>query len=288
MRWPGLISFGLRRRTILALAGQVTIVTGASTGIGRCIALEVATQHARLCLVGRQLDKLESVAEEVRALGAEAHVFQADLASEPDILKTSQSIVDQFGHIDILIHCAGMISQGSVAETPVEVMDELYRVNFRAPYLLTHRLLPFLEHTGQIVFVNSTAGLTAKAGVSQYAASKHALKALADSLRQELSPIGIRVLTVYPARTATPMQEKIFQYEKRTYCPELLLQPERVARSVMHVLTMPRDSEITDLSIRGVTDMSVPHPKEIAAKPVTSTESPAGSPMLAKSVRQGH
>lgn len=241
----------------MQLQDQVTVLTGASSGIGRCIALELAQKRTKLCLIGRRETQLNLVAQEVREAGGEAQIYLADLASEGRLLQVSDAIIRDHGKVHILVHCAGMISIGPIATAPVEDLDQLYRVNLRAPYVLTQRLLPAMAGWGQIVFVNSSAGLAAKAGVSQYAGMKHGLKALADSLRVELSESGIRVLSVYPARTATPMQEEIFRQEKRIYQPELLLQPESVARSVVHVLTMPRDAEITDLAIRGVANMSV-------------------------------
>lgn len=239
------------------LVDQVTVLTGASGGIGRCIALALAEQQAKLCLIGRRKAQLRELAREVSAAGGQAQIYLADLASETEIAQACEDVGRDFAKVDIMVHCAGIISMGPVATAPPEDFDNLFRVNLRAPYLLTQLLLPRMSSGGQIVFVNSSAGLSAKAGVSQYAGTKHALKALADSLRHELSESGIRVLSVYPARTATAMQEEIFRRENRIYQPKLLLQPEYVARSIMHVLSMPRDAEITDLSIRGVANMSI-------------------------------
>jgi short-subunit dehydrogenase len=106
------------------------------------------------------------------------------------------------------------------------------------------------ESRGQIVIMNSTAGLEARARVGQYAATKHALKALADSLREEVNSAGIRVLSLYLGRTATAMQEKIFQAEGRSYIPENLLQPEDVAALLVALLRLPRTAEVTDVRIR--------------------------------------
>jgi NADP-dependent 3-hydroxy acid dehydrogenase YdfG len=104
---------------------------------------------------------------------------------------------------------------------------------------------------GQIVFINSSVGLTAKRpDIGQYAATKHALKAIADSLREEVNPKGLRVLTVYLGRTATPMQETISRQEGRAYHPETLLQPEDVASVVLNALMLPPTAEVTDISIR--------------------------------------
>jgi NADP-dependent 3-hydroxy acid dehydrogenase YdfG len=104
---------------------------------------------------------------------------------------------------------------------------------------------------GQIVFINSSVGLSAKrAEIGQYAATKHALKAIADTLREELNPKGIRVLSVYLGRTATPMQKALCHEERKAYHPEMLLQPEDVASVIVHALTLARTAEVTDISIR--------------------------------------
>jgi NADP-dependent 3-hydroxy acid dehydrogenase YdfG len=140
---------------------------------------------------------------------------------------------------------------GSISQTSVEELDALYRTNVRGPYALTQALLPMLvARRGQIVFINSSVGLAARAGVGAYAASKHALKAIADSLRAEVNPLGVRVISVYPGRTATPQQEKIYEQEGRPYQPDLLLQPEDIAKTVLNALTIPRTAEVTDIHIR--------------------------------------
>ena len=100
------------------------------------------------------------------------------------------------------------------------------------------------------VFVNSSAGLNSKANVGQYAASKHALKAIADCLREEVNPDGIRVLSIYPGRTATPMQEALYKAEGRTYHPEILMQPSDAAQVVIQALRLPRTVEVTDIHLR--------------------------------------
>ena len=154
--------------------------------------------------------------------------------------------------MDILIHCAGVIHQDKLERARIEDFDQQYATNVRAPYVLTQHLLPFLiARRGQIVFINSSVGLlTRRPEVGQYSATKHALKAIADSLREEVNPKGIRVLTVYLGRTATPMQEALFRQEGKTYCPEVLMQPEDVAFVVVQALILPSTAELTDISIR--------------------------------------
>jgi len=129
--------------------------------------------------------------------------------------------------------------------------NTLYRTNVRLPFLLTQALLPFLKaKQGQIVFVNSSQGLHAQANTGPYAATKHALKGLADSLRDEVNTDGVRVLSIYPGRTATPLVKALFELEGRPYRPEVLLQTEDIAQTVLNALLLARTAEITNLEIR--------------------------------------
>jgi NADP-dependent 3-hydroxy acid dehydrogenase YdfG len=98
--------------------------------------------------------------------------------------------------------------------------------------------------------MNSSVGVQARRGVGQYAATKHALRAVADSLREEINDRGVRVLSVFLGRTASRMQEAIHQKEGRPYRPETLLQPSDVASMVIAALTLPRTAEVTDIHIR--------------------------------------
>ena len=124
-------------------------------------------------------------------------------------------------------------------------------VNLLAPAVLTRLCLPALrEARGTVVFVNSGAGLAAHPQWSAYAASKFGLRALADSLRAEEQPHGVRVTTVYPGRTATPMQQKVHAQEGKEYDPSAWVDPATVVDAILHVLDLPDDATISDLTIR--------------------------------------
>ena len=141
----------------------------------------------------------------------------------------------------------------TVAEGSAENFSLHYRTNLLGPYLLTQQLLSLLlRRRGQIVFINSSVGLTARANIGQFAATKHGLKAIADSLRDEVNPAGVRVLSVYPGRTATPTQERLHTLEGRPYRPDRLLQPEDVASVVVNALCLPRTAEVTEIRIRSM------------------------------------
>jgi short-subunit dehydrogenase len=230
---------------------QIVLVTGASSGIGKAISLALADQGTAMCLVGRNLGKLEAVAEDVRLSASIAHCILADLEKEEDIIDLVEHVDNYVGQVDILIHCAGCIALGAIETADISELDRQYKINIRAPYLLTQLFLPALRaQHGQIVFVNSSAGQTASANAGQYAATKHALRAIADSLRKEVNSYGIRVLSVYPGRTATPMQGAIHEVEGKTYNPERLMQPNDVAAVVVNALKLSRTAEVTDVHVR--------------------------------------
>lgn len=230
---------------------QVVVITGAGSGIGRSLALQLAAQQAKLCLVGRNLYKLEEVAQLAQKTSPQVSIYQFDISEDEDIKTLKELTEKDFGDIDLLVHSAGIISFGELRNTSVVELDRQYRTNVRAPYLLTQTFLPSLiSRQGQIVFINSSAIYSVKAGGGQYAASKQALKAIADSLRAEVNSLGVRVVSIYPGRTASPMQEEIYKTEGREYNPERLLQPEDVASTIISALSLPRTAEVTDINIR--------------------------------------
>lgn len=232
-------------------AGRLALVTGASSGIGRAIASELARNGTGVWLAARGAVALNDTAAELRKSGACVWTMPLDVGDDADLHRLRDRFQDEHGGLDILVHAAGMHVRGTLSDTPVSQLDEQYRVNLRGPYLLTQLLLPLLRaRRGQVVFVNSSVGLQARAGVGAYAATKHGLRALADALRDEVNADGVRVLSVYPGRTATPQQAAIHAEEGRPYRPERLLQPRDVAAAVFQALSLERTAEITDLRVR--------------------------------------
>src|ERR1700739_4536168 len=189
------------------LSLQTAVVTGASSGIGAAIALCLSEEGAKLHLIGRNAGALEAVAQQARKSSPSVLTYRADLSSDADLVRLQKDLNRDCDKLDILVHCAGVIALGPLESASLEDFDRQYRTNVRVPYALTQALLPTLRaHQGSVVFVNSSAGMNTRAGISQYSATKHALKAIADSLRAEVNADGIRVLSVYPGRTASPQQ----------------------------------------------------------------------------------
>jgi NAD(P)-dependent dehydrogenase (short-subunit alcohol dehydrogenase family) len=233
------------------LKGQVAVVTGASSGIGRAIARALSAQEVTLCLPGRRPARLDQLLKDLPGVGPGSHSYRLDLTSGNGVAGFAAWLEQTYPRLDILVHCAGIIGQGTVEETSDEDFDQQFATNVRAPFLLTRALIGRLRaQRGQVVFINSKVGLAAKRGVAAYAASKHALRSLADSLRAEENRHGVRVLSVYPGRTAGPLQEQVHQAEGRVYDSERLMRPEDTAELVLAALCLPRTAEVTDISMR--------------------------------------
>ena len=217
-------------------ADNVIVITGASSGIGAAIAELFRAEKAVVHAIGRSVE------------GENAH--PVDFLA-PDAGDRIDAIAEKLDRVDVLIHSAGVVTLGPIGESPIEDLDWNLAVNLRAPVMLTRALLPhLLKAKGQIVFVNSGAGLTARATWGHYAASKFGLRAIADSLRDEVKPKGVRVMTAYPGRTATPMQERVRELEGQPYDPEAFIQPEDVAKTIIHGLSLPRSADLIELNIR--------------------------------------
>jgi NADP-dependent 3-hydroxy acid dehydrogenase YdfG len=234
-----------------SLKDQIAVVTGASSGIGKAIALSLAGHGAEVCLVARRRELLEDVAKQAHALGSRGHACPADLTKDEDIRGLGEQFQKNFGRVNILVLCGGAIFHGPLEKASLAEFDLMYRSNVRGHYLMIQTMLPLLRKSkGQIVFINSSAGLRSPATTGQFSATQHAFRSIADSLREEVNADGIRVLSVFPGRTATPRIAKLFEKEGRVYQPDLLMQPEDVAEMVIHSLRLPRTAEVTDIRIR--------------------------------------
>ncbi|WP_171166407.1 SDR family oxidoreductase [Streptomyces sp. I05A-00742] len=222
------------------------VITGAGSGIGEALAERLLARGDELYLFARDAGR----AKELAARFPGAHTLVGDLA-DPDRLSWALSHQTLPESVDSLLHVAGVVDLGGVGELTTKTWNRTLAVNLVAPAELTRLLLPQLRLSrGHVVFVNSGAGLSAGPNWSAYAASKHGLKALADSLRAEEHGHGVRVTSVYPGRTATAMQAKVHQQEGKEYDAGKWIDPGSVAATVLHVIDLPRDAEINDVSVR--------------------------------------
>ena len=220
------------------------LLTGGGSGMGAVLAERLLERGDSLLLLARSTER----AHDLRAELPDATVLVADLADAAAV----EAVADQLPEsLDSVVHAAGIVDLGPVAELTTDSWQSQLAVNLVAPAVLTRVCLPALRAArGTVVFVNSSAGLVAHPTWSAYAASKFALRALADSLRAEEQEHGVRVTTVYPGRTATPMQQKVHQQEGKEYDASDWIDPDTVVDAILHVLDLPDDATVSDLTIR--------------------------------------
>lgn len=226
---------------------KTIVITGATSGIGKSLAKLLNKEGAELILIGRNFDPLKNELPN----GHTCKFVAVDLNNDSEIIDFTKQINSSCNKVNILIHSAGIIYLGSLQEMSVDKFDEQYRINVRAPYLITQKLLPLIKNAvGQIVFCNSTAGLQTREYLGQYSASKFALKAIADSLRLEVRALGINVLSAFLGATATPMQEKIHLDMGRAFDPVAFMNSDEIAERILLVMQNGKVAGITDVTIK--------------------------------------
>jgi NADP-dependent 3-hydroxy acid dehydrogenase YdfG len=218
---------------------QSAMITGAAGGLGSAIADALAPTHT-LLLAGRPSDRLDALAAR---LGAPT--WPLDLG-DPESIESAAEVLTE---LDVLIHNAGVVYPGRVAESSPEEWRATFEVNVIGAVSLTLALLPALRNArGQVIFINSGAGINASPGLASYSASKFALRSFADSLRSD-EP-DLRVTSVHPGRFDTDMQRELIAYEGREYAPEQFMKPTTVAAAVAHAVATPPDAHVHEIVIR--------------------------------------
>lgn len=184
--------------------GKVVVLTGASEGIGREMAKELALYNCKLILAARSSERLESLKNELQTTDSEILTIQCDITNESQCEALIQETVASFGGIDVLINNAGLTCRYLISETPVSVQKELMDVNLWGAVHLTTKALPYLMASkGTVVAISSVIGKVPIPGRSGYATSKHALEAFFETLKMEMLEKDVKVLVIRPSYTAT-------------------------------------------------------------------------------------
>lgn len=229
------------------LAEKVSIVTGAGRGIGRAIALLLARSGARVALASRSEGPLAAVAEEIRKEGGEALAVPTDLTRDEQIERLVAQTLRAWGSIDYLINNAGWGRHATVLKARREDWDRTFRVNLRAPMILSQLVLPQLieRGAGAIVNIGSISGKAGQANTAAYSASKFGLIGFSESLYEEVREHGIKVSVILPGFVDTEMIPPTKRLERAK-----MIRPEDVAQAVFFVLTSPPHSCPVEITLR--------------------------------------
>jgi 3-oxoacyl-[acyl-carrier protein] reductase len=232
----------------MTLEGQVALVTGASRGIGRGIALALADAGAQVALAARSPDQLRSVEREIRERGGKAVGLPVDLAEEPQIEALFGRLAETYGRLDILINNAGIGLFGALSDFSAGDFDRLVAVNLKAVFLCCRQAMRLMSprQAGYIINISSVVGFKGYPNQSIYTATKHGVMGITKSLAVEAQPYGIRVSAVLPGGTDTDMRALGRPDLKRSE----LLQPEDIAQTVLFLLSLSPRAAIDQIYVR--------------------------------------
>jgi NADP-dependent 3-hydroxy acid dehydrogenase YdfG len=246
--------------TARALDGTAALVTGASSGIGEATAVALAGQGARVALAARRADRLEALAGRIED---SALVVEADVAREEEARAAVERTVDELGRLDIVVNNAGVMLLGPAVDAPLEEWRRMVDVNLSGLLAVTHAALPHLlraadgrggRGVADLVNISSVAGRVARSGSGVYNATKHAVGAFSEALRQEITDRHVRVSLVEPGAVATELvghnrpevQETILE----RFGDIERLSAEEIADAILYIVTRPRHVAINEILIR--------------------------------------
>jgi NADP-dependent 3-hydroxy acid dehydrogenase YdfG len=245
------------------LAGKVALVTGASSGIGAAAARALAQAGASVTVAARRADRLSALVAEIEAAGGRAGAFACDFADSDAAQQAVAETVKRFGRIDILVNSAGRNAFGAVEAVAPAAWRDVMDLNFMGTLAACHAAIPHMlaQGAGDIVNISSTAGRKASANAGPYCASKFAVNAMSESLRQEVGRQGIRVCVLEPGATRTEgaehledpvLRERIHKHLTR----DGAMAAEDVARTIVFILSLPRNCNVQELLIRPTDDVA--------------------------------
>lgn len=239
------------------LEGKVALVTGASSGIGEATALALAQAGAKVAVFARREDRVDALVERITQSGGRALALVGDVSDETDIQNQFEKAHDTFGRLDILINNAGIMLLGDIDGADTSEWRTMMNTNVLGLMYATHAVLPFMKEQGggHIVNISSVAGRTARAGAGVYNASKWAVNAFSEALRQECVPDNIRVTIIEPGAVATELPSHVTDPTAKEQTDSFYgsitnLASEDIAASILYAVTQPAHVAVNEILIR--------------------------------------
>ena len=239
------------------LSGRVALVTGASSGIGEATAVALAEAGAAVAIGARRRDRLEGLAERLTATGAKVATLDLDVTDEASCRDAVARTRSELGGLDVLVNNAGVMLLGTIVGADPEDWRRMISTNVLGLMYMTHAAIDGMveQGSGDIVNISSTAGRTARAGAGVYNASKWAVNAFSESLRQEVTARGVRISLVEPGAVATELTDHITQPDAKADIQRMVggmtpLQAEDVARAIVYVVTQPPHVAVNEVLVR--------------------------------------
>lgn len=238
------------------IKGKVVVITGASSGLGEATARLLSAEGATVVLGARRADRLKALADELTAHGGQAIAMTTDVADRNQVKKLADAAVEKFGRVDVMINNAGLMPQSPLERLKIDEWDRMIDVNLKGVLYGIAAVLPHMQRqkSGHIINVSSVAGHKVGPGFTVYAATKFAVRALSEGLRQEVKPYNIRTTVISPGAVATELPnsvsdattaERIHQFYK-----DMAIPADSFARTVAFAISQPEEVDINEILFR--------------------------------------
>lgn len=237
------------------IKGKVVAITGASSGMGKAIAEELAKNGAKVVLGARRIEQLQQLVEEIKSKGGEATFVQIDVKNKADLVRLVNTAVEQYGKLDVIVNNAGVSQLSRIDELDVDGWEEMIDINLKGVLYGMAAAIPVFkqQRSGHIVNIISTSGIKIVPMQGVYAGTKNAVRTIAEAFRQE-SDGNIRITGISPGFVKTNFADNIKNEEMKTAIQkgmeQIAIDPIAIANAVIYAVSQPEDVEIGDIVIR--------------------------------------
>jgi uncharacterized protein len=234
----------------MSFENQVVLITGASSGIGRCLAIDFAKLGAAVIGCGRSKERLDETLNEIRPLSSSSMMIPCDVGDRVQARSMVNKVLEDFGRVDILINNAGIGMRQPFVETPIETVEEINRINYLGMVYCTHVVLPAMiaRRSGHIVNISSVAGIVGFVNIAAYSASKFAMNGFSESLYHELKPYGVHVSVICPGPVRTEFNRGFADNPPKSPS-SLMVEPEFISRVVLKAIEAKKFEVVTPRSL---------------------------------------
>jgi NADP-dependent 3-hydroxy acid dehydrogenase YdfG len=243
------------------IAGKVVVITGASSGLGEAAARLLSAESASLVLGARRADRLQLLADELNRDGGKPLAVATDVTHREQVKLLVDTAVQKFGRVDVMINNAGIMPRAPLERLTIDDWDRTIDVNIKGVLYGVAAALPHMirQKSGQMIFVSSVAGHKIGPDFAVYAATKHAVRALAEGLRQEVKPYNIRTTIISPGAVATELPNSVTETDVaeriRQYYSEIAIPAESFAHAVVFAMSQPQEVDVNEILFRPTRQM---------------------------------
>jgi NADP-dependent 3-hydroxy acid dehydrogenase YdfG len=238
------------------IEGKVVVITGASSGLGEATARLLSAEGASVVLGARRADRIQSLANELTGSGGgKALAITTDVTDYDQVKKLVNAAVQTYGRVDVIINNAGLMPNSPLERLKIEDWDRMIDVNIKGVLYGIAAVLPYMKEqkAGHIINVSSVAGHKVRAGGAVYAATKHAVRALSEGLRQEVNPYNIRTTVISPGAVATELPDSVTEPDvaenmRKVY--DVAIPADSFARAVAFAMSQPEEVDVNEILFR--------------------------------------